>query len=80
MKRRENIALDFNDVLIWNAAQNSYVEFVTDQVMKGVVEHPEVPPDWIGPRIGHIQSSTGLSTGDAYEAMRLAEELVHAKA
>lgn len=68
------------DRLIWAAGHDSYVSFVSQQVMRGVVEHNEVEPDWILPRMAHIGSKYRLNDGEAYEALRLSEELVSAAA
>jgi|GEM_PF-3738175 len=80
MSNPEEIDIGYTDILIWAGAKNPYVAFVSAQVMRGVVEHPEVPPDWIEARMGHIQGQYGLGNGDAYEAVRLSEELAHAAA
>lgn len=57
------------------AATDPYVSFVSAQVVRGIVEHPHVDPDWIKPRLSHIKSKFRLKNAAAMEAIQLSEEL-----
>lgn len=63
------------DPSIIEAATDPYISFVSAQVVKGVVEHPHVDPDWIKPRLSHIKGKFRLGKADAMEAIQLSEEL-----